>query len=131
MPAETRGALATALTFAGPSEARGAAVMFLLDPDSAARRAVARALAQVAASSRRSRRGHPQGAGDRDRVCAMEGRQHRGNFRHRPRRCCNAKASCCPDHWLNMQKTNDVWRARQKIGNEVETIPTMSGPAGG
>jgi hypothetical protein len=50
MPAETRGALASALTFAGSSEARGAAVMFLLDPDSAARRAVARALAQVAAS---------------------------------------------------------------------------------
>jgi hypothetical protein len=49
MPAETRGALASALAFAGSPEARGAAVMFLLDPDSAARRAVARALAQVAA----------------------------------------------------------------------------------
>jgi addiction module HigA family antidote len=34
-----------------------------------------------------------------------------------------------PDLWLNMQKAYDVWRARQKIGKEVETIPTMSGPA--
>jgi antitoxin HigA-1 len=34
-----------------------------------------------------------------------------------------------PDFWLNMQKTYDLWRARQKIGKEVETIPTMSGPA--
>jgi hypothetical protein len=49
MPAEIRGALASALAFAGSPEARGAAVMFLLDPDSAARRAVARSLAQVAA----------------------------------------------------------------------------------
>ena len=50
MPAEARGALAGALALAGNPEARGAAVLFLLDPDSAVRRAVAGALAQVAAS---------------------------------------------------------------------------------
>jgi hypothetical protein len=50
MPAETRGILAGALALAGIPEARGAAVLFLLDPDSAVRRAVAGALAQVAAS---------------------------------------------------------------------------------
>src|SRR5260221_1763086 len=50
MPAEARGALAGALALAGNSDARGAAVLFLLDPDSAVRRAVAGALAQVAAS---------------------------------------------------------------------------------
>src|SRR5229473_324375 len=50
MPAETRGALAGALALAGLPEARGAAVLFLLDPASAVRRVVAGALAQVAAS---------------------------------------------------------------------------------
>jgi len=50
MPAETRGALAGALALAGGPEARGAAALFLLDPNSAVRRAVAGALAQVAAS---------------------------------------------------------------------------------
>jgi hypothetical protein len=49
LPAEARGALAGALALAGTPEARGAAVLFLLDPDSAVRRAVAAALAQVAA----------------------------------------------------------------------------------
>ena len=48
MPAEIRGALASALASAGSPEARGAAVMFLLDPDSVVRQAVARALVQVA-----------------------------------------------------------------------------------
>jgi hypothetical protein len=50
MPAEARGALAGALALAGVPEARGAAVLFLLDPNSTVRRAVARALAQVAAA---------------------------------------------------------------------------------
>jgi hypothetical protein len=50
MPAEARGALAGALALVGNLEARGAAVLFLLDPNSAVRRAVAGALAQVAAS---------------------------------------------------------------------------------
>ncbi len=50
MPAETRGALAGALALAGIAEARRAAVLFLLDADSGVRRAVAGALAQVAAS---------------------------------------------------------------------------------
>jgi hypothetical protein len=50
MPAETRGAPAVALALAGIPEARGAAVLFLLDPNSAVRRAAAGALAQVAAS---------------------------------------------------------------------------------
>jgi hypothetical protein len=50
MPAETRTAMAVGLALAGIPEARGAAVLFLLDPNSTARRAVARALAQVAAS---------------------------------------------------------------------------------
>ena len=50
MPAETRGALAGALALAGIPEARAAAVLFLLDPNSAVRRAAAAALAQVAAS---------------------------------------------------------------------------------
>lgn len=48
IPAETRSALGLAL--AGIPEARGAAVLFLLDPNSTVRRAVAGALAQVAAS---------------------------------------------------------------------------------
>jgi hypothetical protein len=50
MPAETRSALAVGLALAGIPEARGAAVLFLLDPNSAVRRAVGGALAQVAAS---------------------------------------------------------------------------------
>src|ERR1700726_3041727 len=50
MPAETRGALAVGLALAGIPEARGAAVLFLLDPNSTERRTVAGALAQVAAS---------------------------------------------------------------------------------
>ena len=50
MPPEARGALAGALALAGKPEARGAALLFLLDPDSAVRRAVAGALAQVAAA---------------------------------------------------------------------------------
>ncbi len=50
MPAETRSALAVGLALAGIPEARGAAVLFLLDPDSTVRRTVAGALAQVAAS---------------------------------------------------------------------------------
>jgi hypothetical protein len=49
MPAETRGALAGALALADIPEARAVAVLFLLDPDSAVRRAVAGALVQVAA----------------------------------------------------------------------------------
>jgi hypothetical protein len=48
IPAETRGALAAALALADIPEARGAAVLFLLDPNSVVRRAVAGALAQVA-----------------------------------------------------------------------------------
>ena len=50
MPVEARGALAGALALAGSPEGRGVAVLFLLDPNSAVRRAVAGALAQVAAS---------------------------------------------------------------------------------
>jgi hypothetical protein len=50
VPAEARGALAGALALAGKPEARGAAVLFLLDPDPAVRGAAAGALAQVAAS---------------------------------------------------------------------------------
>src|ERR1700732_3136081 len=50
MPAETRSALAVGLALAGMPEARGAAVLFLLDPNSTGRRAVSGALAQVAAS---------------------------------------------------------------------------------
>ncbi len=48
MPAETRSALAVGLALASIPEARSAAVLFLLDPNSTVRRAVARALAQVA-----------------------------------------------------------------------------------
>src|SRR5258708_29776308 len=47
---EPRSALAVGLALAGIPEARGAAVLFLLDPNSTVRRAVAGALAQVAAS---------------------------------------------------------------------------------
>ncbi len=50
LPAEARGALAGALALAGNAKARGAAVLFLLDPNSTVRRAVAGALVQVAAS---------------------------------------------------------------------------------
>ncbi len=50
MPAEARGALAGALALAGHAEARGAGLLFLLDPDSTVRRAVAGALAQVASA---------------------------------------------------------------------------------
>jgi hypothetical protein len=50
MPAEARGAVAGALALAGNPEARGAALLFLLDADSAVRGAVAGALTQVAAS---------------------------------------------------------------------------------
>ncbi|WP_298256775.1 hypothetical protein [Bradyrhizobium sp.] len=50
MPVETRRSLAGAMALAGIPEARAAAVLFLLDPESAIRRAVAGALDQVAAS---------------------------------------------------------------------------------
>ncbi len=49
MPAETRSAMAVGLALAGFPKARGVAVLFLLDPVSAVRRAAAVALAQVAA----------------------------------------------------------------------------------
>jgi hypothetical protein len=48
VPAEGRGALAGAMALAGIPDARGAAVLLLLDPDSAVRRMVAGALGQVA-----------------------------------------------------------------------------------
>jgi hypothetical protein len=50
MPVEARSALAGSLALAGNAGARGVAVLFLLDPNSAVRRAVAGALVQVAAS---------------------------------------------------------------------------------
>jgi hypothetical protein len=50
MPADARGALAGGLALADIPEGRAAAVLFLLDQDPAVRRAVAGALAQVAAS---------------------------------------------------------------------------------
>jgi hypothetical protein len=50
IPAEARGVLAGALALAGGPEGRGAAALFLLDPDPVVRRAVAGALAQIAAS---------------------------------------------------------------------------------
>ena len=50
MPAEARSALAGALALAGIPDASAVAVLFLLDPDPAVRRAVAGALGQVAAS---------------------------------------------------------------------------------
>ncbi len=50
MPGEARGVLAGSLALAGTSDARGAAILFLLDPDPVVRRAVAGALAQVASS---------------------------------------------------------------------------------
>lgn len=34
-----------------------------------------------------------------------------------------------PDLWLNMQRNYDLWHARQKLGKEVDAIPTMSEPA--
>jgi hypothetical protein len=54
IPAETRGALAAGLALAGIPEARGAAILFLLDPDSVVRRAVSGALVRVAASLTRT-----------------------------------------------------------------------------
>ncbi len=30
-----------------------------------------------------------------------------------------------PDLWLNMQRNFDIWHARQKLGKEVDAIPTM------
>ncbi len=33
-----------------------------------------------------------------------------------------------PDLWLNMQQNYDIWRARQKLGKEVDAIPTMAEP---
>jgi hypothetical protein len=50
LPSEARGALAGALALAGSPEARSVAVLFLLDPKAAVRRAVAGALGQVATS---------------------------------------------------------------------------------
>jgi hypothetical protein len=50
MPAEARGAMAADLALCGEAEARGAAVLFLLDPDPVVRRAVAGALATAASS---------------------------------------------------------------------------------
>jgi hypothetical protein len=50
MPTEAYNSLAGAMALAGIPEARATAVLFLLDPNSAVRRAVARALDQVAAS---------------------------------------------------------------------------------
>jgi hypothetical protein len=50
MPTETRGALASALALADAPKGRCIAVLFLLDPDPSVRRAVAGALAHVAAS---------------------------------------------------------------------------------
>ncbi len=50
MPVETRGALAAGLALEGTSDARSAAVLFLLDSDPIVRDAVAGALAQVAAA---------------------------------------------------------------------------------
>ncbi len=31
-----------------------------------------------------------------------------------------------PELWLNMQSAYDLWRAKQKLGKEVEAIPTLS-----
>jgi HEAT repeat protein len=50
VPTEARAALAAGLAHGGPIEARGAAVLFLLDPDPVVRRAVAGALAGVAST---------------------------------------------------------------------------------
>ena len=50
MPAEARAAMASALADLGTSDVRGLALLFLLDPDPSVRRAVAQALARVAAS---------------------------------------------------------------------------------
>ncbi len=50
LPAEARAALAAGLALGGNADARGAAVLLLLDPDLAVRRAAAGALDQVAAS---------------------------------------------------------------------------------
>jgi hypothetical protein len=50
MPVETRNSMAAGLALADIADARGAAVLFLLDPNSTVRRRVAGALAEVAAS---------------------------------------------------------------------------------
>jgi hypothetical protein len=50
MPAETRSALAAGVALSGAPDGRGAAVLFLLDPDLVVRRAVSGALATVATS---------------------------------------------------------------------------------
>ena len=50
LPTEARAALAAGLAHSGPPDARGAAVLFLLDPDKVVRRAVAGALAGVAST---------------------------------------------------------------------------------
>jgi hypothetical protein len=50
LPSEARGALASALALAGSPEARGVAVLFLLDPESAVCRAAAGSLGRVATS---------------------------------------------------------------------------------
>jgi hypothetical protein len=50
MPGKTRGALAASLALDGASDARSAAVLFLLDADPVVRRAAAAALAEVASS---------------------------------------------------------------------------------
>jgi addiction module HigA family antidote len=37
-----------------------------------------------------------------------------------------------PDLWLRMQQAHDLWRARERLGAELETIPEHRGtPAGG
>ena len=50
MPAEARAAAGAELALGGPSDARGAAVLFLLDPDPVVRHAVAGALVGVASA---------------------------------------------------------------------------------
>ncbi len=32
-----------------------------------------------------------------------------------------------PDLWLNMQSAHDLWRAKRKLGKEIEEIPTLHG----
>jgi addiction module HigA family antidote len=31
-----------------------------------------------------------------------------------------------PDLWIGMQEAYDLWQARQRIGHEVDAIPTMT-----
>ncbi|MCX5515255.1 addiction module antidote protein, HigA family [Kaistia algarum] len=31
-----------------------------------------------------------------------------------------------PELWLNMQRNYDLWQARERIGKEVDAIPTMA-----